>query len=83
MKTTIREILSEVARLDVSVDSLDDDADLYEAGLTSVATVHMMLAIENALGVEMPDNMIQRELFRSINSLAAAAETLRQPREAA
>ncbi len=83
MRTMIRDILTDVARLDVPVESLDDDADLYDAGLTSVATVHMMLAIENALGVEMPDNMITRELFRSISKLAAAAELLRQTREAA
>lgn len=83
MKATIRQILADVARLDVSVDVLDDQADLYEAGLSSLATVHVMLAIENALSIEIPDAMLTRQLFRSVNSLAAAAEQLRQQQEAA
>ncbi|EHP41663.1 acyl carrier protein [Cupriavidus basilensis OR16] len=83
MKATIRQILADVARLDVSVDVLDDHADLYEAGLSSLATVHVMLAIENALSIEIPDAMLTRQLFRSVNSLAAAAEQLRQQQEAA
>ncbi|MNT61834.1 Aminoacyl carrier protein [compost metagenome] len=84
MKTIIRGILAKVAGLDVPVDSLADDADLYEAGLTSVASVHLMLALENAFNFEIPDTVLNRELFRSINSLAAAAEQLStKPREAA
>ncbi|WP_454738139.1 acyl carrier protein [Cupriavidus necator] len=84
MKTIIRGILAKVAGLDVPVDSLADDADLYEAGLTSVASVHLMLALENAFDFEIPDTVLNRELFRSINSLAAAAEQLSaKPREAA
>ncbi|NUA28950.1 acyl carrier protein [Cupriavidus basilensis] len=83
MKATIRQILADVARLDVSVDALDDQADLYEAGLSSLATVHVMLAIENAFNIEIPDAMLTRQLFRSVNSLAAAAEQLRQRQEAA
>lgn len=84
MKTIIRGILAKVAGLDVPVDSLADDADLYEAGLSSVASVHLMLALENAFDFEIPDTVLNRELFRSINSLAAAAEQLKAtPREAA
>ncbi|MFS8974730.1 acyl carrier protein [Cupriavidus necator] len=84
MKTIIRGILAKVAGLDVPVDSLADDADLYEAGLSSVASVHLMLALENAFNFEIPDTVLNRELFRSINSLAATAEQLiTTPREAA
>lgn len=83
MKAAIRTILSEVARLDVPVESLDDQADLYAAGLSSLATVHVMLAMENAFGIEIPDRLLTRQLFRSISSLAAAAEQIKQEQEAA
>ncbi|AOY95135.1 acyl carrier protein [Cupriavidus sp. USMAA2-4] len=83
MKATIRSILGEVARLDVPLDSLEDKSDLYEAGLSSLATVHVMLAIENAFDIEIPDRMLTRQLFRSIDSLAAAVEQLKQEQEAA
>ena len=56
MKTALRRILSESARLDVSPDSLADDADLYAAGLSSLATVHLMLAIEDEFGVQFDED---------------------------
>ncbi|MGF6874008.1 acyl carrier protein [Paraburkholderia sp. MM5477-R1] len=42
MKTALRRILSESARLDVAPESLADDTDLYAAGLSSLATVHLI-----------------------------------------
>ena len=63
MKTALRRILSESARLDVAPDTLADDADLYAAGLSSLATVHLMLAIEDEFGIEIPDRMLTRRLF--------------------
>jgi acyl carrier protein len=83
MKTALRRILSESARLDVSPDTLADDADLYAAGLSSLATVHLMLAIEDEFGIEIPDRMLTRRLFSSIDSLAAAVTELQQAQAAA
>jgi acyl carrier protein len=83
MKATIRNILGEVARLDVPLASLADNDDLYAAGLSSLATVHVMLALESAFDIEIPDQMLTRQLFRSVDSLAAAVETIRQQQEAA
>ncbi|AQV96188.1 acyl carrier protein [Cupriavidus necator] len=83
MKATIRNILGEVARLDVPVSNLADGDDLYAAGLSSLATVHVMLALENAFDIEIPDQMLTRQLFRSVDSLAAAVEQIRQQPEAA
>ena len=45
MKTVLRRILSEWARLDVPPDMLADDADLYAAGLSAIGTVQLMLSI--------------------------------------
>lgn len=78
MKATIRHILGEVARLTVPADELNDGTDLYEVGLSSLATVHVMLAIENAFDIEIPDRMLTRQLFRSIDSLAAAVQQIKQ-----
>jgi acyl carrier protein len=83
MKSTIRNILGEVARLDVPLATLADNDDLYAAGLSSLATVHVMLALENAFDIEIPDQMLTRQLFRSVDSLAAAVETIRNQQEAA
>ena len=53
------------------------DADLREAGLTSMATVKLMLAIEAAYDVAIPDAELTPENFRSIAAIAALLERLR------
>jgi acyl carrier protein len=83
MKTQLRRILSESARLDVSVETLSDSDDLYAAGLSSLATVHVMLAIEDEFAIEIPDRMLTRRLFSSIDTLAASIVELRRLQAAA
>ena len=83
MKTELRRILAESARLDVPIDTLADNDDLYSAGLSSLATVHVMLAIEDEFGIEIPDHMLTRRLFSSVDSLASAVEELRRAQAAA
>jgi acyl carrier protein len=76
MRDKLRAILSEHGRLSVSVDQLSDRSDLYQAGLTSLATVGLMLAVEDAFDVEFPDALLSRNTFRSIEALASAIEGL-------
>ena len=73
---SIREIVAAHARLRVDVSTLDDDADLYEAGLTSLSTVNLMLALEERFDVEFTDKMLKRRTFQSIASLSAAIAEL-------
>jgi acyl carrier protein len=71
----IRQILAEQGRLQVA-DSVDVDADLFEAGMSSHASVNVMLAIEDEFDVEFPDSMLKRSVFESISSIASALEEL-------
>lgn len=64
------------------VDSLDDDASLYEAGLSSFGTVELMVALENDFGIQFPDSLLTRETFESISSISAALERLQQANQA-
>lgn len=72
----IRPVIAEHARLLVDVSQLTDDSDLYEAGLTSLSTVNLMLALEERFDVEFLDRMLGRKTFQSIRSLAAAIAEL-------
>jgi acyl carrier protein len=74
----IRRVLAQHARLAVDVRTLDDDADLYEAGMTSHASVNVMLALEDAFDVEFPDRMLRRSVFESVAAVAAALAELEQ-----
>ena len=73
----IRRVVDAHGRLPVAVATVADDADLYEAGMTSHASVSVMLALEDAFDIEFPDEMLTREVFESIASMARAIEQLR------
>jgi len=76
MTDPIRSIVNEHARLVASVDALADEADLYAAGLTSHATVNLMLALEEHFNVEFSERMMRRRSFESIASIRAAIKEL-------
>ena len=76
MTDQIREIIKQHGRMPTDVDSLADDADLFVAGMSSHASVNVMLGLENAFDVEFPDEMLTRSTFASIASIRAALEQL-------
>lgn len=72
----VREILTQHGRLSADINSINDDGDLYNAGLTSLATVGLMLAIEEEFDIEFPDSMLSRKTFSSIEAITDAIEEL-------
>ena len=72
----IRTVLKEHGRLTKDAESLADDADLYQAGMTSHASVNVMLALEGEFDFEFPDHMLKRSVFESIGAIRAAIEEL-------
>lgn len=77
MTDDIREIIKQHGKLTVDVSTLSDEADLYQAGMTSHASVNLMLALEDKFEVEFPERMLRRRLFESIASIKAALEELK------
>ena len=73
----IREVLADHARLPEDPSTLAREADLYQAGMTSHASVNVMLALEDAFDIEFPDHMLKRSVFESVASIAAAVAELR------
>jgi acyl carrier protein len=72
MTEEIRAVIKQHGKLSVDVDSLPDEADLYEAGMTSHASVNVMLGLEDAFDVEFPDSMLKRSAFESIAAIRGA-----------
>ena len=56
--------------------ALGDNADLYQAGMTSHASVNVMLALEGEFDVEFPDHMLKRNVFESVNAIGSAIDEL-------
>jgi acyl carrier protein len=79
MNEEIRAILKEHGRLSTDVSALTDESDLYQAGLTSHASVNVMLALEGKFDVEFPDRMLKRSVFQTIGAMRAALEELKEP----
>lgn len=61
---------------------VDADADLVSQGVTSVDMVQLMLAIEAAFDVTIPQSGITPENFRSVETITALVNKL-APAEAA
>jgi acyl carrier protein len=76
MKEKIRRAIADHARIPTDISAISDDADLYQAGMTSQASVNVMLAIEDAFDIEFPDRMLKRSVFESIDAIAAALTEL-------
>lgn len=74
----IRKILKDHGRLDIDAATLEIDDDLYDAGMTSHASVNVMLAIESEFDIEFPDQMLSRGVFESIQSISSAVSSLQQ-----
>jgi acyl carrier protein len=72
MDEVIREVLDAHGRLNSSPYSISDDANLYEHGLTSHASVNVMLALENSFGKEFPDSLLRKSTFQSVDAIREA-----------
>ncbi len=73
---TIRSILDAHGRLSTPSQRIKDSDDLFQRGLSSHASVNVMLAIEDAFDVEFPDELLTRATFQSVESIRIALESL-------
>lgn len=83
MRERIREILHAHGHLVVGPGELADDTDLYQAGLTSHASVNLMLALEDEFEVEFPESLLLRRTFESVNAIEDALRKIRATSSAA
>jgi acyl carrier protein len=72
VEETIRSILGANARLAVDIGSITDDTDLFGAGMTSHASVNVMLALEDAFDIEFPERMLKKSTFESVSAIRAS-----------
>ncbi|MGO9874127.1 MAG: acyl carrier protein [Acidimicrobiia bacterium] len=72
----IREVIAQHGRLAVDVATLSDTDNLYRAGLTSHASVNLMLALEDAFDIEFPERLLRRDTFESVAAIGSALNDL-------
>ena len=72
----IRDVLAAHGRMAVDPREVDSQADLYELGLTSHASVDVMLALEDAFDIEFPDEVLKKSTFASVRNIEQVVEGL-------
>lgn len=73
----VRQIVRDIDDLSSSAGSLGDNSSLYDAGLSSYGTVDLMIALETRFGIAFPDELLTRDTFETIGSIAAIVTQLR------
>jgi acyl carrier protein len=74
--TAIKEIVAAHLGKAIDPESIPIDGDLYTLGLTSLATVGLMLALEDRFDIEFPEAMLGRATFRSVANIADSVSKL-------
>jgi len=72
----VREVLLARANLSVDAIAIDESASLYDAGMTSLSTVRIMLGLEDRFDLEFPDEFLERSIFGQVDSIVGAIETI-------
>ena len=76
----LQKLLGDLGTLECDAAQLTPETDLYATGLTSLASVDLMLAIEQDFGFLFPDDLLNRRTFGSIGAIAAVIRRLgREP----
>ena len=83
MNETIRTLLAKLGGLPVAVDTITDNADLYAVGLSSFASVQLMLGLEETLDMEFPDHLLNRKSFASIAAIETTVQSILEDRKVA
>ncbi|MFZ0715570.1 acyl carrier protein [Mycobacterium sp.] len=76
MQDQIRDVLATHGRMAIDPHQVDAQADLYELGLTSHASVDVMLALEEEFDIEFPDEVLKKSTFESVHNIAQVIESL-------
>jgi acyl carrier protein len=77
LKKEIYEIIMDHSGLAPAILELDDNTDLYRAGMKSFASVQLMLALEDNFEIEFPESMLTRATFRSPAAIEQAVRSLK------
>lgn len=74
MRDRVRAIVASMNLVPVPLDSLTDDDNLFDAGMTSFGSVQLMMAIEEEFDIE--NSLLTRKTFATLAGLNSAVEQL-------
>ena len=76
----IKQVIIRTLSLEVDADEIDDEDALFGGGLglNSMATIEIIVGLEEEFGIEVPDEDLRVELFDSVQTMADYVRTALQ-----
>ena len=68
----VKQVIIRTLSLEVEADEIDDEDELFGGGLgiNSMATIEIIVGLEEEFGIEVPDEDLRVELFDSVQTMA-------------
>ena len=68
----IKQVIIRMLSLEVDAEEIDDEDELFGGGLgiNSMATIEIIVGLEEEFGIEVPDEDLRVELFDSVQTMA-------------
>jgi acyl carrier protein len=74
---TVRRLVDQQLNFTAHAYDLGPDDDLWRLGMTSLTCLGLMLAVEDTLGIEFPEDALKQSTFRTVNTITAAVDGAR------
>lgn len=74
---TVRLIIDKQLNLSAHGYGFGADDDLWTLGMTSLTCMGLMLTIEDTFEIELPEEALKEETFRTVNTIATVVEATR------
>lgn len=74
---TVRALVVEQLNLSAHGDQPAPEDDLWDLGMTSLTCLGLLLSVEDAFRVELPENALKESTFRTLSTISAAVEEAR------
>ena len=76
----VKQVIIRMLSLEVDAEEIDDEDELFGGGLgiNSMATIEIIVGLEEEFDIEVPDEELRVELFDSVQTMADYVRTARQ-----
>ncbi len=68
----VKQVIIRTLSLEVDAEEIDDEDELFggSLGINSMATIEIIVGLEEEFGIEVPDEDLRVELFDSVQTMA-------------
>ena len=77
IENRVKQVIIRTLSLEVDTEEIDDEDQLFGGGLgiNSMATIEIIVGLEEEFGIEVPDDDLRVELFDSVQTMADYVRT--------